>query len=128
MTNEHVDTDVCLVLLKDIIARWPKANDEDIETYRVALGSYLADSFEDVDLHNRIEAVASISSIERTNEGVQIDFYDVDECLQRAAFESLRESEWRLKSLKFQCPVCFGEGVNDGDECDMCGGTGWGAS
>lgn len=126
MMIEHVDIDSCVVLLKEIVARWPNVNDDNIERYRVALSPFLADSFEDVDLINGIDAVAGLGRIERTNEGVQIDFYAGDGYPQRAVFEALRENEWRLKSLKMQCPVCFGEGVNDGDECNICGGTGWG--
>jgi hypothetical protein len=30
--------------------------------------------------------------------------------------------------LNFQCPVCFGTGVNTGQRCQMCGGAGWGVS
>ncbi len=128
MNDERLDIESCVVFLKEIIDRWPKANDDEIENHREVLCSYLADGFEDGDLHNKIEKVAKIAAIEKTTQGVRIDFCDLDGYPQRAELHVLPGNELRLRSLKFQCPVCFGEGVNDGDHCGMCGGTGWGAS
>ena len=126
--SEHVGPEGYLGLLKEIIDRWPKANDDDIERCRENWNSYLADGFEDVDLNKKIESVGRVGDIERADDRVLIEFYDTGGCLHRAVFHAFRGNQWRLMSLKFQCPVCFGEGVNDGDQCDICGGTGWGAS
>jgi hypothetical protein len=42
-----------------------------------------------------------------------------------------REDEsWRLQSFEYQCPICFGTGVQghhlNWEVCPPCGGTGWG--
>ena len=42
----------------------------------------------------------------------------------------LRESDgtWKVDSFSFECPVCFGRGLEEDDRlCRSCGATGWGA-
>jgi hypothetical protein len=128
MPTRQLDISGLSLLLQDIVERWPKTGKEDLAEIRKALQRDLADDFDAVDLLNRIESVAEIENVELIDGGAAVYFYDVDGCLQRALFDLPQSDRWKLKSLKFQCPVCFGSGVNDDKECSICGGSGWGAS
>ena len=115
-------------LLKNIVMRWPKTAGADLDAIRSGLGSDLADGFDAVDLLNTVDSVVNVEAIEATDRRATIWFSDTDRALQRAVFELSPSGKWQLESLKFQCPVCFGTGINDGEKCGMCGGSGWGAS
>jgi len=111
--------------VRRIVALWP--------AHAVVLPDQLQDfvthDFESVDLANRVSAVAELSRIEVTDEDAAVEFWDVDGTLQRAVLRrDMREGEWKLQSLKFQCPVCFGTGLNDDTKCVGCGGIGWGGA
>jgi DnaJ-class molecular chaperone len=128
MSNQHINLDDCVRLLRQIVAIWPHGNDEQVQGCQAKLGAYLDEDFDPVDLQNRIDSIASIERVERTSSGAEIQFHDADGCLQRGSFVLYQGTTWHLRSMKFQCPVCFGDGVNDDRTCSMCGGTGWGAS
>jgi hypothetical protein len=46
--------------------------------------------------------------------------------LPARAILELQASRWQLTSFTSQCPVCFGEGINDERVCGFCFGDGWG--
>jgi hypothetical protein len=128
MDDEGQEVSHLVSLLKRIIARWPKAETEEVGAARDSLREYLADGFDVIDLHNCVESVAAVEKTEMKLDGAIVYFYDPDEILQRAVFERQKSEGWKLKSLTFQCPVCFGTGENESAQCVMCGGSGWGAS
>lgn len=128
MMRKYRDEFGLVALLKGIINRWPKTPDVDIAAARHSLGDDLADDFDPIDLLNPVRSIAGVEAIETTGRRITIRFRDSDWELQQAIFESSPVGKWQLKSLKFQCPVCFGTGVNDGEACTMCGSCGWGAS
>jgi hypothetical protein len=38
-----------------------------------------------------------------------------------------KTGEWKLRSLLFQCPACFGSGIlSETELCSSCGAKGWG--
>ena len=51
-----------------------------------------------------------------------VEFYLTasDRCPYRV--EIVFDERWYLKSLLFMCPACMGED----EECNVCGGSGWG--
>ena len=127
MSRKPQDVPDLLPLLKSIVERWPKTGAEDLQHIQRTLSKNLAAGFNQLDLQNRVSAVAGVREVNTTIDSVAVvDFYDVDGCLQRAIFELSAPAEWKLKSLRFQCPVCFGSGENDGAACSMCDGSGWG--
>jgi hypothetical protein len=118
MTREW-DERLFLPLLKQILALWPD---------RSALHPFLAQGFDPTDLTNPATALRRVEAAEHTNDAtVAIQFYDAGGALQRAVFQQVTPDEWKLSSLKVQCPVCFGAGQNEGEECGICAGAGWGA-
>jgi hypothetical protein len=128
MSRKHPDVSSLVPLLKSIIERWPKTGAESLQDVQNALRENLAAGFDPLDLHNRVTAVAELEEVDtRIDDRAMVDFYDVDRWPQRAIFELSTSGAWKLKSLKFQCPVCFGSGENDGATCSICGGSGWGS-
>lgn len=114
--------------VKHVVALWPSRT-ATIEGVPGTLRPYLAKGFETVDLHNSVELVANVDKVEAMPQGGAIVyFYDEANFLQRAVLERAGSGAWALRSLKFQCPICFGTGENYGATCTMCGGSGWGAS
>jgi hypothetical protein len=87
----------------------------------------LTDDFDSMDLANRVAAVAELSRVEVNDDQAIVEFWDLDGIHQRAKFRRV-EGEWKLQSLSFQCPVCFGTGINDDVTCIGCDGLGWGAA
>lgn len=128
MTNKPASTLDPVQFLKHVVALWPSRKEELPDTLD-KLRPHLAEGFEAIDLLNRPKSVVDIEKVETTPQGgVTIYFYDEAEYLQRAELELSESGGWGLRSLKFQCPICFGTGENDGTSCTMCGGSGWGAS
>jgi len=122
--NESIDS-VILAQLREIVALWP-AHETILPKQ---MHDLVAKDFELVDLTNRVSAVVAPSRIESIGELASVEFRDADGTLQRAVFrQSTEDGKWRMRSLKFQCPVCFGTGSNDGDICIGCDGSGWGAA
>ncbi|OYV78868.1 MAG: hypothetical protein B7Z73_19395 [Planctomycetia bacterium 21-64-5] len=121
--------DDCLDMLRDqIVGAWPKPGRDEPPDYRQRMASVLARDFDPVDFANRVAQVADVVGIWPTSDRVEVQFHDSDGCLQRAVFTPASGDAWVLQSLKFQCPACFGTGVNNGECCDMCGGAGWGVA
>jgi hypothetical protein len=126
MKREPLDASKYVFLLKAIVARWPKTEDEEAASLR-SLGDDLANGFDVVDLSNHIGSVAKVNRIETRSDGVFIYFVDTDGYPQRAIFEVPQSDKPKLKSMQFECPACFGDGINDGATCILCDGVGWGA-
>ena len=111
--------------LQHIVGVWPPRGS------RAGGGTVLADElapdFDTADLENEVPGVKEIEGIDRRDDSVAIRFWDGGGTLQRAVFRRMGTDEWKLEALKFQCPICFGEGTNDGEQCLGCLGEGWGA-
>ena len=75
-----------------------------------------------VPITDRIE----VANLKVQGKIVTIYFYDDNQHLHRAKFRSNNHS-YLLLSLTFECPICFGEGINCDEDCIICGGIGWGA-
>jgi hypothetical protein len=80
------------------------------------------------DLANRVSKIESIEDVQVGPDAVYVQFQDADGYTYRASMVLAASSDWRLTAMEFQCPICFGDGVNDGETCTMCGGKGWGVS
>lgn len=129
MTSRHQDIHDPLLSLRSIIEVWPKAgHQKEVPSIPSSLSEHLATNFDTVDLRNSVEAVAVVKEVGASAHAATVYFYDTDGTLQRAELTVAEEGRWRLVSLKFQCPACFGTGTNDGDGCTICGGRGWGVS
>jgi hypothetical protein len=113
--------------LLELLRYWPTPNGDDPSRSQVTLEPYLADDFDEADLLNKISAIGDLSSVSETDDRVSIEFSDIDGDLHRAVFRRSSSGDWSLSSLKFQCPICFGTGVNMENTCTGCGGSGWGA-
>lgn len=124
--NEYKDD--CLALLEQIVRIWPKTDGSEPQDYRSQLMPLLADDFDAIDfISNTIDRVSEVKDISMVEAKVSIEFYHSGGFLEKAVFIK-QHGDWRLQSLKFECPVCFGTGENDGETCTMCGGHGWGVA
>lgn len=117
-----------LAQLRRIVAIWPKPEGGEPADFQLQLAPFLAADFDPLDFVNKIVEVSEIAHVVEHPTSIQVEFYDVDDCLHRAVFIPRDGSAWTLQSLKFQCSVCFGSGINDDLPCQSCGGTGWGVS
>jgi hypothetical protein len=116
----------CLSLLRRIVSLWPKTEIR-LAGPSAAMSTLLTNDFDPIDLTSTVSTVAEILDVQTRPGSVIVDFLDVDDTPHRAVFKQV-VSNWKLQSLKFQCPVCFGTGTNDAKACIVCGGSGWGAS
>ena len=129
--NQHISgIGDCKVILQELVAAWPKPNENESADFRSRMRHRLSKEFNEVDFLNRIEGIRTWgeAKLASASDEVSIQFADLDGSLQKAIFVREHGHDWLLKSLKFQCPVCFGTGKNDGQICSMCGGLGWGVS
>lgn len=127
MNDKQQELAGLLTLLRRIASKWPKSG-EDVDASHSSLKEYLADDFSRIDLYHGVNSIGAIQETDIEGKNATIYFHDADDVLQRAVFRKVQASEWKLVSLKFQCPICFGTGENEGDDCAMCGGIGWGVS
>lgn len=123
MTDSEIEK-IFLPLLKRIVALWLEQDFLPGESSH-PLRDFLAEEFDRMDFLNRVRGISEITTFGIHVNNVAIEFIDVDGGLQRAIFKCVGEREWRLQSLKFQCPICFGVGENDGAVCSGCDGVGW---
>lgn len=113
----------CLLLLEKIVSLWPKKDEEPDESLR----ALLTDDFDEIDFLDEVEEVLRILKVEEPEDGVvDIDFQDKIGDPHRAHFLGGQTSPL-LQWLKFECPGCFGTGVNNNETCILCDGLGWGA-
>ena len=128
-TNKELSEAVhlCYSLLKKVISI-SQTNESSATVDRsTQIAPHISLDFDKVDFCNKIDGVTDIESIVETYDRIQFVFHDGDAYPHRAVFQKDCEGNWKLHSLKFQCPVCFGTGVNDANECSICNGKGWGA-
>lgn len=118
-----------LEILKEIMAMWPKGQEDD-EILRQRFSGDITDDFDYVSFSNRARGEFSIFSKELViGDEAKVLVYDSKESEYPNLATLIRSSdgEWRLKSFLFQCVSCFGVGVlSDGNPCNTCGATGWG--
>jgi hypothetical protein len=112
--------------LDQVLRAWPSGWDGGTQA-PVALQSLITTDFDLADLLHDLSGVAELLHVESQGDRATVEFLDKGGSPQRATFVDVGANEWRLQSLKFQCPVCFGSGTNDGEVCIVCNGAGWGA-
>jgi hypothetical protein len=114
-------------VLRSAVSLWPKLVAKESPRVDAKLSALLTSNFDKEDFQNSITRLSRIVKVDENLGSRNIVFEDVDGSLYRASLVKDSNSEWRVDSLKFECPICFGEGLNDGATCLMCGGVGWGA-
>lgn len=120
-----------LIVLQEIMARWPGRNDDSSEeSLKERLSGYLADDFEFSDLANRPDGAFSIfSKALLIGRMAKILVYDtkLPDYPNLAVLQKTDDGRWLLKAFLFQCLSCFGTGILSPEEpCGTCGATGWG--
>jgi hypothetical protein len=119
------DEQRCIDLLQKLVASRSGARKL---VGRRALGELVDDAFDDASLLDAIRSVREVIAVSQGEEGVLVEFADEDGHPHRARFIETAGGDWKLVSVVFRCPVCFGDGVNDSETCIACDGSGWGAS
>lgn len=114
------------VRLEAIVSAWPKAAAHS-DPIPATLEGLVTDDFDHLDLLHRSSGVAEVSKVEVDPIIATVEFLDTGGTYQRAVFRSVGPHEWKLQSLKFQCSICFGSGTDQGKQCLLCEGKGWGA-
>lgn len=99
-----------------LLEKWPNIN-----------SSYISPIFNKVDLLCQINGNIKFTKIEISDNNIVTTYFSdaVDDPYR--AITDFSENRPLLVSLTFQCPVCFGDGYNEGLPCTICDGTGWGA-
>jgi len=115
-------------VLKAAVKNWPLTESEKRYPQDSAIAEFISPDFDPIEFASDVDDVSSILSIDGSDEHKVVVFDDVNGFRYRAIVDYNLKSGWRLRSVKFQCPVCFGDGVNEGGACTMCGGSGWGVS
>jgi hypothetical protein len=118
----------CITQLHKIVSLWPTETHAAMDTVQPALRNMMTNDFDRTDLLNEIHGVKKILETLVSGDDAAIEFIDTESCHQKAVFKRIESGEWKLQSLKFQCPACFGSGINNESECKMCDGAGWGAA
>jgi len=82
---------------------------------------FLHPSFEQRSILNQVDFEFILTDKAKKNEGL-VEYYldSPDGCPYRA--EVIFDGKWYLKSFLFLCQGCFG----NYEECNVCGGSGWG--
>jgi hypothetical protein len=120
-----------LVILQEIMARWPRKNDDSSdESLKERLSGYLADDFDFSDFASTPYGAFSIFSkalvIGRIAKILVYDTQDPD-YPKLAVLQKTDDGRWLLKAFLFECLSCFGTGILSPEEpCGACGATGWG--
>ncbi len=120
----------CLDFLHLVIGKLLSCKMSSLEPRYETVKSYVTEDFDKTDL---AAPVGNIKNIERIvsseDNAILIDFIDSEGDRYRAKFVvQASSSGWRIESLKFECPGCFGVGINNDETCILCGGKGWGAT
>ena len=115
----------CLVLLRDVAGLWRKTLSESRVEIMARLQPFVSRAFDPADTAVCLAGLVSPVPVEVSRNRVVIEFLEGEGGMEHRAFFELENDSWRLRSLEFVCPVCFGTGENDG-VCSICGGSGWG--
>ena len=111
-----------LNLLDKIVRLWPKKGEE----VSPALQKLIAHDFDKQDFLSEVRGIRIILQVDEPDTGgVNVDFQDETGYEHRAHFTAGETGS--LQWLKFQCPGCFGTGINNEEVCTLCDGLGWGA-
>ena len=117
----------CVEVLNTILRTLSEARPASVDVLRDMVKELVAHSFDVTDLTNEIDAVQGVvRSYFDGDSNLILEFSDLSGYPHRAEF--FKKDSYRLASLKFQCPSCFGEGVVDNEKCILCGGLGWGTN
>lgn len=116
-----------LRVLHAAIKNWPRTDLEKKRPLDSPIAAFVTSDFDQGDFVTDVADVATILSTEEFDDGKVVIFDGVDEYSYRAVLVDEGSSGWRVRSIKFQCPGCFGDGVIDGLPCILCEGLGWGA-
>jgi hypothetical protein len=113
-------------VLKQVLAGWP-ANSMDIDEGNAArerLAAYLSNDFDSNDF---VLAPARYEVMPNPIVQGKTAMFLLGDLL--AVLIQDEQQHWRLDMVTYQCPTCFGTGI-DGHNilCPACGGTGWGYS
>lgn len=123
-----LDEVTCLALLGAAIARLQSCEHLSTDARYAAIRPYVTDRFDPLDVCILVPAIKAIEQITVQKDTLLIDFVDAQGDCQRAQFSKQSpQGCWGMESLKFECPICFGDGMNDGKTCLGCSGNGWGA-
>ena len=119
----------CVTFVKSLLLSWPKKNNANIECVMKSMSNSLSQNFDESDLLIGISGIGEVvNTILLSESMVIVEFNDTEGYLYRAKVIKDSSNKMLLEYVKFQCPSCFGSGINDGDECYICGGVGWGLS
>lgn len=118
----------CITLLEKAIHNWPRMSIEleEAKAFKNQISNYLTDSFSEHDLLCPIQPYSKVLKSYSVDALLILEFIDVDAERYKATFEKI-ENKWGISNITFECPVCFGEGINNGESCPVCEGIGWGA-
>jgi len=124
------DESTCLTLLNLIIGKLQPYEKSSLEEKYQEVRHFLTEDFDKTDffsLPKEIQTLENISSEQK--EGIFVYFLDSkNEQRYLAKFVApAPRNDWKMSSLIYGCPCCFGEGVNNGETCILCGGSGWGS-
>jgi hypothetical protein len=109
--------------LNAIVRLWPKTGETVDERLRIVLD----ERFDELDFLNQVNGVKRILRVRDAGvESVDVDFEDEEGFIHRARLV-VKGDTIGLHWLKFECPACFGAGVNNDGICTLCDGAGWGA-
>jgi hypothetical protein len=86
----------------------------------------VTEEFDPADLLCRASGVRRIVKVSTEAADFVVEFEDSSGEPYRAILRQADLGRWSIRALKFQCSLCFGTGQNDGSECLLCQGTGWG--
>jgi hypothetical protein len=110
-----------------VVANWPSSSHAVDGALLSNINAHLAAGFDPLDLNIHLNGFSNVVSVKKMQDKIYVIFNDYDGYPHRASLVYKNSSVLKLKALKFQCPACFGNGVNMGQICTLCGGSGWGA-
>jgi len=125
-----------LETLRKALSIWPTTQDADLVQLREAFSGIVSADFEQVDFLNIPDGGrwGIVSKPLASDSRAVFLVYPTGSDTPNLAVLVLEPGGWRLQSLKFQCPGCFGTGeltgrsIEENQPCYLCGATGWGAS
>lgn len=123
----------CKALLRDVLKLWPKPNEdpERVRDFLVQIKPYITSDFDGSHLLNRLSRIMDFGDAYVVGPSVFIEFRVPEDqgYRQRAEFVEQPDGQWLVRTIRFECPICFREGkIYNGTICELCGGQGWGVA